>query len=201
MHVFPVETARLRTRALSTTDATLFSQLYMDEETMRFIGAPMSAEQAARSFRAVLAGMRRSPIERLFLTVTEKTSGEDVGICSLQNCNLDRRSVQGGVMFVRGARARGYSTELFATLIQRAFAELPVDRLWVQFADGHMAVQRAVISVGFTRCQQAGVWSVRRDTWVAPAPHDTEMTLPGLTTEESCHGTRIPDDISARKQA
>ena len=79
-------------------------------------------------------------------------------------------------MFVPAARALGYSKEIFITLIQRVFAELPVDELSVQFAAEHLAVQRAVISVGFARCdagREAGpqphsVWSVRRDTWLAP---------------------------------
>jgi RimJ/RimL family protein N-acetyltransferase len=191
MHLFGVETARLQTRPISAADEPLFTQLYTDEETMRFIGAPLSAERAASSFRAALAGMQRSPIERLFLTVIEKASLRDVGICSLQNCDPQLRSVQAGVMFIPGARARGYAKEAFVGLIQRVFAELPVDRLWVQFSDQHVAVQRGVISVGFTRSPDTGqearpaersVWSVCRDRWVAPSP-------------------RIPDDISDGKQA
>jgi RimJ/RimL family protein N-acetyltransferase len=177
MHVFHVETARLELRPISAADEPLFAQLYTDEETMRFIGASLSAERAAASFRKALAGMERSPIPQLFLAVNEKASLRDVGICSLQNCDLQRRTVQAGVMFLPAARALGYSKELFIALIQRVFAELPVDELSVQFAVEHIAVQRAVISVGFARCPEAGleagpqqrsVWSVRRDTWVPP---------------------------------
>jgi RimJ/RimL family protein N-acetyltransferase len=165
-------------RPISATDETLYTQLYTDEETMRFIGAPLSPERAVGSFRSALAGMQRSPIDQLFLTVIEKSSLREVGICSLQNCDPQRRSVQAGVMFLPAARAQGYSKESFIELIQRVFAELPVDELWVQFAAGHVAVQRAVISVGFARCPQAGsdagpeqrtVWSVHRHSWVAPA--------------------------------
>jgi RimJ/RimL family protein N-acetyltransferase len=170
MHVFPVETARLRTRPLSAEDEALYAHLYMDEETMRFIGAPLSAERAARTFRASLAGMQREPIQRLFLAVVEKSSGTTVGICSLQNFDPALRSVQAGVMFVAAARAQGYAKEAFVGLIQRVFAELPVDELWVQFAADHVAVQRGVLSVGFTRRgpEQRSVWSVRRDSWLLP---------------------------------
>jgi RimJ/RimL family protein N-acetyltransferase len=199
MHVFPVETQRLRMRPISAEDEALFVSLYCDEETMRFIGAPLSAERAARSFRLALAGMEQRPIERLFLTVIEQASLRPVGICSLQNWDSRRRSVQGGVMFIPTARALGYSKDAFVGLIPRVFAELPVDELWVQFAAGHLAVQRAVISVGFTRRAEAGlgagperhnVWSVCRDSWVAPRSHDREMTKP-----------RVPDDICDGKQA
>src|SRR5690242_20705873 len=127
MHVFPVDTTRLTTRPLALADQPLFTQLYTDAETMRFIGEPLSAERAASSFRAALAGMKRTPIERLFLTVSERASLSDVGICSLQNCDPQRRSVQAGVMFVPKACALGYSKELFTVLIQQVFAELPVD--------------------------------------------------------------------------
>lgn len=173
MHVFPVETARLRMRPLSAGDEALYAHLFTDEETMRFIGTPQSAERAARTFRASLAGMQRKPIERLFLAVIEKSSAATVGICSLQNFDPALRSVQAGIMFVAAARAQGYSKEAFIGLIQRVFAELPVDELWVQFAADHVAVQRAVTSVGFTRREATGpeqrsVWSVRRDSWLLP---------------------------------
>jgi ribosomal-protein-alanine N-acetyltransferase len=190
MNICPVETERLLMRPISATDESLFARLYTDEETMRFIGEPLSAQRAVTSFRAALAGMQHQPIERLFLTVMEKPSLRDVGICSLQNCDPQRRSVQAGVMFVPNARAQGYAKEAFVGLIQRVFAELPIDRLWVQFSDAHLAVQRGVISVGFTRDagleagpQQLSVWSVCRASWVAPRE------------------SRIADDISNRKQA
>lgn len=173
MHVFPVETARLRTRPLLADDEALYSHLYMDGETMRYIGTPLSAERAARSFRSTLAGMERSPIERLFLAVIEKSSATTVGICSLQEFDSTRRTVQAGIMFLEAARAQGYAKEAFVGLIQAVFAELPVDELWVQFAADHVAVRRGVISVGFTRGEAIGpeqrsVWSVRRESWVLP---------------------------------
>lgn len=189
MHVFPVETARLRMRPIGSGDAALYQHLYTDAETMRFIGEPLALERATKSFRSALTGMRRQPIERLFLTVEEKATGSAVGICSLQNCDVGQRSVQAGVMFVASARARGYSKEGFVGLIQQVFAHLPVDELWVQFAADHIAVQRAVLSVGFARRKDAAsehgapdgargngpadpppatAWSVHRDSWSPP---------------------------------
>ena len=155
MHVFPVETDRLSMRPIVSDDAALFEQLYTDAETMRFIGAPLSPERAAKSFRSALASMQRQPIEQLFLTVTEKATRTDVGICSLQNFDVEQRSVQAGVMFIATARAKGYSKESFIGLIQQVFGHLPVDELWVQFAVEHVAVQRAVLSVGFARRRAA----------------------------------------------
>jgi RimJ/RimL family protein N-acetyltransferase len=198
VHLFPVETPRLVMRPIAARDAWLYEHLYTDAETMRFIGEPLSRERAATSFRKVLASMQRQPIEQLFLTVIEKATQSDVGICSLQNFDAHARSVQAGVMFVAAARAKGYGKEAFIGLIQQVFANLPVDELWVQFAVDHVAVQRGVISVGFARRTDAAgrnealqeaqrnepgtgtldapaapaatlnAWSVRRDSWSPP---------------------------------
>lgn len=184
-------------RPISNGDASLYEHLYTDAETMLFIGAPLAPERAVKSFRTALAGMQRQPIERLFLTVAEKATHSAVGICSLQNFDTVKRSVQAGVMFIAPARARGYSKEGFTGLIQQVFAHLPVDELWVQFAVDHVAVQRAVLSVGFARrkdaagdngaqrngpdkplCSPPGTgagsasthaWSVYRDSWSPPS--------------------------------
>jgi RimJ/RimL family protein N-acetyltransferase len=162
-------------RPLGAQDSALYCHLYTDEETMRFIGEPLSPERAARSFKGALTGMHREPIERLFLTVMEKASLQDIGVCSLQNFDAQLRSVQAGVMLVASARAQGYAKESFTGLIREVFAQLPVDELWVQFAAEHKFVERGVISVGFDRRrasapededQQRSVWSVRRDSWL-----------------------------------
>ncbi len=179
-------------RPIVAADAALFEHLYTDAETMRFVGAPLAPERAARSFRTALAGMQRQPIEQLFLTVVEKSSQTDVGICSLQNFDAVSRSVQAGVMFIESARAKGYAKEGFTGLIQQVFTHLPVDELWVQFAIDHVAVQRAVLSVGFARrsngaCQRNGqddgqgnAWSVRRDSWSPPsALPECALVTPG----------------------
>ena len=166
-------------RPLGPQDSALYCHLYTDEETMRFIGAPLAPERAARSFSSALTGMNHEPMERLFLTVVEKASKQDIGICSLQSFDAQRRSVQAGVMFVARARAQGYAKEAFIGLIQQVFAHLPVDELWVQFAADNIVVERGVISVGFDRRrdaapadgpQQHSVWSVRRDSWLPKFP-------------------------------
>lgn len=165
-------------RPIEAGDAALYQHLYTDAETMRFIGAPLSPERAARSFRSALAGMQRQPIERVFLVVCEKATNTAVGLCSLQDFDAEGRSVQAGFMFVAAARSRGYATEGMTELINQVFARLPVDELWVEFALDHVAVQRVMHSVGFahrgkvarqeSEHGQRNAWSVRRQFWSPP---------------------------------
>ena len=179
MHLFAVETSRLLMRPIEAPDAALYEHLYTDAETMRYIGAPLAPERAARSFRSALAGMQRQPIERLFLTVWEKATNSAVGISSLQDFDAEARSVQAGFMFVAAARSRGYAKEGMVGLIQQVFARLPVDELWVEFALDHVAVQRVMLSVGFahrgatarleSEHGQRNAWSVRRHSWSPPS--------------------------------
>ncbi|HEY0684084.1 MAG TPA: GNAT family N-acetyltransferase [Steroidobacter sp.] len=172
-------------RPIVDSDVALFEHLYTDAETMRYIGPPLTPERAAKSFRSALAGMRRQPIERLFLTIVESATRTDVGICSLQYFDAGKRTVEVGMMFIGPARAKGYSKEGLLALIPAVFAHLPVDELWLQSAADHVAVQRLVLSVGFARRGevvrqdaaagnapangQRSAWSVRRDSWSPPS--------------------------------
>lgn len=169
--MIPFETKRLSMRPLGPQDSDLYCHLFTDRETMRFIGAPMTPERAARSFSSVLAGMNRDPMERLFLTVMEKASRQEIGVCSLQDFDAQSRSVQAGVMLVARAHAQGYCKEGFTALIQQVFAQLPIDEVWVELAADHIVVERAAVSVGFDRPREAGgVWSVHRDSWLPKIP-------------------------------
>lgn len=171
-------------RPIGSGDAGLYEHLYTDAETMLFIGAPLSRERAAKSFRSALAGMQRQPIEQLFLIVEEKATLTAVGICSLLSFDAERRSVQAGVMLVASARAKGYSKESFVGLIQQVFAHLPVDEIWVQFAADHIAVQRAVLSVGFARRKDAA----RQDDAQSSEPDNGKRNEPADgPTERSAH--------------
>jgi RimJ/RimL family protein N-acetyltransferase len=174
MHIFPVETDRLQMRPLALGDEALYCCLYGDTETMRFIGAPLSPERAAKSFRSALLGMNRSPIEQLLLIVAEKASRQDVGLCCLQNYDAQHRSVQAGIMFVASVRAQGYSKEGMSGLIQQAFAQLPVDEVSVQITTGHVFAEKSATSMGFIRRRETAAadgaqlctWSARRESWL-----------------------------------
>ncbi len=91
----------------------VLSPLHRSGNDALYSAASMTPERAARSFSSALAGMNRDPIERLFFDRGGKGLATDVGVCSLQNFDARRRSVQGGAMFVApGARARLFQRRL-----------------------------------------------------------------------------------------
>jgi RimJ/RimL family protein N-acetyltransferase len=168
---------RIGLRTLEQVDESLYGHLYTDAETMRFIGPPLSAERAARSFRAALALTNRQPARQQLFAVVEIATQRAIGIGSLQGIDPQQRRVEVGIMIEAAARSHGYATEGLACLVQQAFRTLPVDEVQARIAATHTVVERLVISVGFSpHGDMAGddgrelrLWRVHRGSWQASA--------------------------------
>lgn len=165
--------ARLRMRAVVPEDAALYCDLFTDPRTMRYIGAPLTAEGARRSFQGYMQS-ERSPRSRVFIAIIEEITARSLGILTIQQLDERRRRAEAGIMLKRLAHARGYAREALAALVEQMFAVLPIDEVWVEFAPDHLVVERLVVSVGFKRsgngaaeegAAQGNIWSATRDSW------------------------------------
>ena len=161
-------------RRLVESDEALYCSLYTDADTMRYIGEPMSPERAARSFRKALAWSKRQPNDPQFFAIQEKTTQQAIGLCAIQPFDADTQKVEIGMMLRPEARKQGYATEGLTALVTMAFLALPTDAVWVQYSPEHTSAERLVISVGFERCAEGEigtvrgakcVWSVDRSSW------------------------------------
>lgn len=133
----------------------------------------MTPERAARIFRKAIA-RPGNPADPQFFAMIEKTSQHAIGLCAIQPFDATTRRVEIGMMLKSESRARGYATEGLAALVTVAFSALPIDTVWVQYSPEHTAAERLVISVGFARCAEGEigtvrgakcVWSVDRSSW------------------------------------
>ena len=172
---FEFETARLRMRPLGEGDEELFCRLYTDPETMRFIGPPMTPERAARSFRKALNMLRKQPIEWVFVVVVDKSTGNRLGICGIPAFSDTAQRLEVGMMLLAEARARGFSEEGLAGLIDHLFSILPVEEVWVEYSPEHTAAERLTISIGLLpithitpRTSNSRTRSAQRETWCVP---------------------------------
>ena len=145
-----IATARLRLRALAATDHALFRALYTDSEVMRFIGRPLSAAEAAASFRATLRATRRPPGPRFF-AIVEKRGRRAIGLCSIQPVELRERSVEIGIMLGRDVRRRHYASEALSALVAAALRTLPIDTVWVQYRRANGGAARLFDALGFSK--------------------------------------------------
>jgi len=159
---------------MTEADAALFCDLYTDAETMRFIGPPLSPERAARGFRNILRLMRQPSADRVFFTLSERSSGDAIGIGSIQHLDIPGRCAEAGMIIGAKHRNRGWAREGLSGLIRFAFEHLPLDEVWVQIHADHTVVEKLVVSVGLSWGSTAvthvsdpvmRIWSARRDTW------------------------------------
>lgn len=164
-------TPRLRLRALTMRDLSLFSALYCDAQTMRHIGKPLSRSLAAASLRATVAATRK-PGGLRFYVIVERQSRRGIGMCSLRPAAWSKRGVELGIMLARGARGRGYAREAFAALIDDAFFQLPIDTVWVQHTRANAEAARLNDALGFRPTLAKRLHGARRGqrAWVLRRP-------------------------------
>jgi RimJ/RimL family protein N-acetyltransferase len=171
---FDFETERLRLRPLGPGDEELFHKLYTDAETMRFIAPPLSPERAEKSFHKIISRQGDPGLSGRFLAILEKETLWPVGICGTSQYDADALRVEVGIVLGPKGRVRGFGREALAALMRKIFAEWLVDEIWVQCSTEYPAVERMILSIGFTPSSEIAeekfslskrVWSVRRSSW------------------------------------
>jgi RimJ/RimL family protein N-acetyltransferase len=149
------ETERLALRAIRLDDVDLLVALDADPAVMRYIsgGVPSSRDDVEGTVRRAL-GHRWVAYER--------ATGEFVGWFSLRPTGEHEREL--GYRLRREAWGRGLATEGAKAMLELAFGELGVERVWAQT----MAVNRASRRV-MERC---GLRYVRtfHGEWADPIP-------------------------------
>ncbi|MBS0193326.1 MAG: GNAT family N-acetyltransferase [Proteobacteria bacterium] len=146
----PRDAFRIRLRPPCPADEALYCGLYTDPATMAYVASPLTAAQARASFRSILhdADTDARPHIRI---VVEKATGKAIGLAGWQPPNLRRRWVELGAMLHADARNQGYSVEAVTLIVDRAFAALPIDAVWVQYQPAHVAAGRLCDRLGMHR--------------------------------------------------
>jgi RimJ/RimL family protein N-acetyltransferase len=158
------DTSRLQMRPLARADKTLYTQLYSDPETMRYIGVPLTRQRAARSFHKLVASAPALHTG-LLLAIVERATGVAIGVSSVQNIDLSSSTAEAGIMLRAQARSRGYSREGLGAVVERAFDVLDLREVWVRISAEYTVVRRLVMGVGFTRCDRDGPAEAGVEIW------------------------------------
>ena len=113
-------------------------------------------------------------IGQLSFCIVEKATLRPLGICGTKPFDALGRRAEAGMILKSEARERGFSREGLAALVTMAFSVFPIDEVWVQYSQGHLAAERLVISLGFspdsdpspgTESPVRRIWSVHRPSW------------------------------------
>jgi RimJ/RimL family protein N-acetyltransferase len=172
-----LETARLRLRPRAAGDEALYRGLYTDAAVMREIGAPMSADAAARAFQSACRhNGRDAPGHRFWaIDATDArvaTPGDSVGFAALLRSGV---GAELGVMLRQGWWHGGISSEAFVPLIDHAFLGMGLALVYAQRADNDHAriIDRLLGRFGFTRAPERAPgpdvarWELPRAVWQA----------------------------------
>jgi RimJ/RimL family protein N-acetyltransferase len=149
MHIV-LKTPRFRLRQFTREEAGLWFDLNGDPEVMRFIGPAPSLEKLRDEIIPFYLAVYQQ--YRLGIWAAEDpTTGEFLGWFHLRpGPGQDISNVELGYRLRRAAWNKGYATEGSAALIQMAFAELGVTRIFALTMTVNAASRRVMEKCGLT---------------------------------------------------
>src|ERR1043165_3573326 len=136
----PDESERLTFRSMNAADEALYCSLYMDPEVMRHVMKPLTREHAKASFRRALESMQQVPFERRNVVITEKATGQPIGLSGVHVTDAKRKEAEVGTLLKTGVHAQHFGVELSKALITQAFARPQIDVLIAHSSIHHSAV-------------------------------------------------------------
>ena len=144
---------RVRLDSLRAHDSELYTRLYGDPQSMRWIGPPLSQPALERSFRAAL----RAREGRLLLGIRARVGAAALGLCGTGSRCGDPDAIELGIMLLPEACGRGLGQAALGLLIPWLEEAHPRVRLRLEYAPGHAAMQALAARLNFVlQAQVAG---------------------------------------------
>lgn len=146
-----LRTERLALRPLAADDLDNLVGLDSDPDVMRYLngGRPTPREEAARKLAAMTAPS--GPLQTWSWAAEDRASGEFLGWFSLRP-DPDRgpNDVELGYRLRRTAWGRGLASEGAAALVDKAFGEFEIARIFAKTMSVNLASRRVMEKAGLT---------------------------------------------------
>ena len=147
MRPHPADTDRLRFRLWTRSDGELAWALFGDPEVTRLVGGPFSREQVAERLSWEIANQASAGVQYWPLFAED----DFVGACGLK----PRESwFEFGFYLRRPHWGRGYGVEAGRAVIDWAYADLGVTRLYAGHHPQNEASRGALLKLGFARTHE-----------------------------------------------
>jgi ribosomal-protein-alanine N-acetyltransferase len=143
-----LRTSRLTLRPLAARDAPALFAIMRDPETMRFWDWPAftDAETVEEIVAAQIADMEAG--NALYWAVCR--DGPAIGCCDLSEIDGHHARAEVGFLFGRDSWGQGFAVEAMTAILDFAFGELGLQRLWARFHAGNEKSRALLERLGFT---------------------------------------------------
>ncbi|ELY4673837.1 GNAT family N-acetyltransferase [Cronobacter turicensis] len=141
------DSAHLVYRPLSPDDWPFFLSLQRDDKVMRFVADPRPDAQRMQDFAARLPPWTPASARWLCLLISEKRSGQPVGVTGFVMRGEDIAEV--GFLLSSAFQGRGYGYESLRALCRLAFEGCGLRRLAATVTGGNVASKKTLEKAGF----------------------------------------------------
>lgn len=146
--MLPIETERLRLRALASADLDALAEIYLHPLVVRWIG-PHTREDVRDEIAQQME--HQVSLGWSFWAVEETTTGRFLGDCGLQPLEHRGPEVELGYDFHPDVWGRGVATEAARAVMEQAFGPLKIERVVAVVDPEHRASQRVLEKAGLRR--------------------------------------------------
>ena len=168
---FPLETERLLLREMRVEDEADVHEYASDPEVARLMIWGPNTREATREFLTrALATQTQWPRPNVGLAIELKSEGRMIGSIELRISDEPNRTADLGYVLNRSYWGRGYMTESARAVLNVAFNELKLHRVWATCHAQNRASYRVMEQLGMRReglflknAREKGEW---RDTYL-----------------------------------
>lgn len=150
---------------LTSIHIQLYSDLYGDRTTMRYVSEPLSAQRLAVSLACALKFNAEVPGKRRFLVIVDRHTGANVGLLGVSGLTSVSNSVEVGVMLLQKFHQQGVAQAALAMLCARVFALMPGVIIIGKLDPKNSAAKKLVAKLGFVYCSKTNNYNLAPDTF------------------------------------
>ncbi|HXQ26929.1 MAG TPA: GNAT family N-acetyltransferase [Candidatus Acidoferrales bacterium] len=149
---FPIETPRLLLREFRSTDESDIHAYASDPEVVRYVHWGPNTPEVTR---AILAGFLKAqqhwPRIDIGLAIELKSEQRLIGAIEIRMKDDANRAADFGYVLNRSCWGRGYMTEAARAVLDAAFRELRLHRVWATCDPRNLASSRVLEKLGMRR--------------------------------------------------
>lgn len=128
-----------------------YCRMYTDPEIMRYIGVPLTIEEANSAFYKTVKQAKNRPQKHFVWSINRKVDNRFCGIMGLAYEKVSKRHYA-GIMLLKHARLKGLNMEAFLGLMEISFNRLCLDCVFVSHVSSNFIVERMSNKLGFIPC-------------------------------------------------